>query len=69
MLRFSKLKRNSLKASIALSHENAHSQLESLGKNQDAKSLDDILKSIDSVSANDINAVRYILVLYTFCVS
>lgn len=48
--------KNSLKASIALSHESAHSQLESLGQNQDAKSLDDILKSIDSVSANDINA-------------
>jgi len=42
-----------------LSHESAHSQLEYVGQNQDAKSLDDLLKSIDSVSANDINAVGF----------
>jgi len=48
--------KNSLKASIALSHESSQTLIESLGQNPESKGLEDILKSIDAVSANDVNA-------------
>jgi ubiquinol-cytochrome c reductase core subunit 2 len=47
--------KNSLKATLALANECSHNIIDSLAQNPNAKSLDEVLKSVDLVSANDIN--------------
>jgi hypothetical protein len=56
--------RNSLKASLALSLDNSHSLIDAISRNPENPSantdVNHLFKAIDAVSANDVNAVRYL---------